>query len=55
MIVFVCFLSVLGLHCCTGFSLVVVSGDYSLVAMCGLLTAVDSLVLEHGLYGAWAQ
>ena len=48
-------LAVLDLHCCTGFSLVVVSGDYSLVAMCGLLIAVASLVWEHGLYGAWAQ
>ena len=34
------FLAVLGLHCCTGFSLVVV---------CKLLIMVDSLVAEHGL------
>ena len=36
------------------FSLVAVSGGYSLVAACGL-TAVASLVAEHGLYGAWAS
>ena len=30
-------------------SLVVVSGGYSLVAVCGLLIAVVSLVVEHGL------
>ena len=29
------FLAVLGLHCCVGFFLVVVSGGYSLVAMHG--------------------
>ena len=35
-------MAVLGLHCCTGLSL---------VAVCGLLTAVASLVAEHGLLG----
>ena len=42
------FLAVLGLPCCTGFPLVVVSG---------LLFAVASLVVEHGLSscGTWAQ
>ena len=44
----------LGLLCCTGFSLVVKPGDHSLVAMGGLLIAVASLVAElrlqaHGL------
>ena len=34
------FMAVLGLHCCTGFSLVVVLG---------LLIVVASLVAEHGL------
>ena len=34
-----------------GLSLVVSSGDYSLVAMRGLLTAVASLAAEHGLEG----
>ena len=33
-----------GSFCCTGFSLVVASGVHSLVAMCGLLIAVASLV-----------
>ena len=32
-----------------GFSLVVVSGSYSLVPVCGLLLAVPSLVAERGL------
>ena len=41
-------LAVLGLHCCMGFSLVVVSRGYSLVAMHGLLPAVASLVVQHG-------
>ena len=44
------FLAVLGLHCCTGSSLVAASGDPSLVAVLGLLVAVVSLV-EHGLSG----
>ena len=37
----------LGLHCCAGFSLGAVSKGYSLVAVCGLLVAVTSLVAEH--------
>ena len=32
-----------------GLSLAVVTGDYSLVAMHGLLIVVASLVTEHGL------
>ena len=40
---------VLGLQCCAGFLLAVARGSYSLGAVCGLLTAVDSLVAEHGL------
>ena len=43
------FLALLGLCCFEGFSLVVVSRDYSLVAGPGLLIAVASLVGEHGL------
>ena len=31
-----------------GFSLVAASGGYSLVAVCGLLIVVASLVVEHG-------
>ena len=37
------------------FSLVVVSGGYSLVAVLQLLIAVTSLIVKHGLYGAWAS
>ena len=43
------FLAVLSLGCCAGFSLVVESGGYSLVAVCGLLILVASLVAEHRL------
>ena len=38
-----------------GFSLVVVSGSYSLVLVCGLLVAVPSLVAERGLSGCHAR
>ena len=37
----------LGLPCCTGFSLVVASRGYSLVAVHRLLIVVASLVVEH--------
>ena len=40
-------LAVLGLCYCPGFSLVAVSGGHCLVAVCGLLFAVTSLVVEH--------
>ena len=43
------FLAVLGLHCCSRFSLVVTSGGCSLVALCWLLTAVVSFGAEHRL------
>lgn len=43
------FLAVQGLHCCAGFSLVVVSGGCFLVAVFWLLIAVASLVAELGL------
>ena len=36
-------------------SLVVASGRHSLLAVCGLLTEVASLVAGHGLSGARAQ
>ena len=39
-------MAVLGLCCCTGFTLVV---------MLGLLTAVASPAMEHGLLGAQAS
>ena len=43
------YLAVLGLHCCMVFSLVALSGGYSLVAMHGILIGVASLVAEHRL------
>ena len=43
------YLTVLGLLCCVDFSLVVTSRGYSLAVVCGLLTAVASLVAEHRL------
>ena len=42
-------LTVLGLHCCAGFSLVVEIGGYSLVAVHRLLVAVASLAVGYGL------
>ena len=44
------FIFVLGLHGCLGFP-IAVSRGYSLAAMCGLLTVVASLVVEHRLWG----
>ena len=41
--------AVLGLHGCARSSLVAASRGYSLVAVCGLLIAVASLVAEHRL------
>ena len=38
-----------------GFSLAVVNGGNSLVAVHGFLIAVASLVENHGLLGTWAQ
>ena len=38
-----------------GFSLVVVSRSYTLVAVRGLLVAVASLVAEHRVCGIWAS
>ena len=46
---FVYFLGVLGLRCCTGFSLVLVSGNYSLVVVSRLLIAAAFLAAEHEL------
>ena len=42
-------LAVLDLGCCASFSLVEASGGYSLITVHGLLIAVASLVVEHGL------
>ena len=43
------YLAVLGLPCSVGFSLVVVSGGYSLVEAQGLLIVVSSLLAEPRL------
>ena len=43
------FSTVLGLSCCVGFSIVVASGGYSQFVVQGLLIAVASLVVEHGV------
>ena len=48
------FLSVLGLHCCLGFSLTAMSGA-TLVVIQGLLSAVTSVVAEGGLQGLQAS
>ena len=45
------FLTLLDLLCCGGFSLIVVIGAYFLAVVHGLLTAVASLVAEHGVLG----
>ena len=45
---FIYILAVLGLCCCTGFSLDAASGGYSLVVVCKLLIVMASLVAEHG-------
>ena len=42
-------MAVLGLHCCAGFPLAVVSGGCSPVAGCGFPTAVASVAVEHRL------
>ena len=42
-------MTLLGLRCCVGFSLVVASKGYCLGAVLGLLAAVASLVAEHRL------
>ena len=42
-------MTVLGFHCCEGFSLVAASRGYCLVVVYGFLMEVSSLVAEHGL------
>ena len=42
------------LQCCVGFSLLVLSGGYSLAVGYCLLIAVASLV-KHGLFGTWTS
>ena len=52
---FYLFMTVLGLGCCAGFSLVVESRNYSPVAVRKLLIKVASLFSEHGLLSAQAS
>ena len=48
-------LAAVGLHRCMGLSLLVASGGYSLAVLHGILIAVASLVMEHGLWGTWTS
>ena len=48
-------LAMLGLCWFVGFSLFVESGSYPLVGGAWRLTAVASLVAEHGLQGVWVS
>ena len=47
--IFFFILAVLGLCCCSGFSLVVARGGYSPVVVQGLLIATPTFVAENGL------
>ena len=49
------FLTALGPRCYPGFSLVVVSGGYSLAGMHRLLIVVASLVVAHRFKSMWTQ
>ena len=49
------FVAVLGLRCCTGFSLVGGSGGYSLVEVHRLLIAVASLAVDTGCRASGLQ
>ena len=46
---FLIFLAVLGICGCAGCSLAIMSSSYLLIAVCGLLTVVASLVAQHEL------
>ena len=48
-------MSVLGLHCCSGFSLVVLSKGYSPAVGSRFLVAVASLAVEYRRQGAPAS
>ena len=54
LLVYLFIMALLGLCCCMGFSLVVVSRGY-FVSGCGLLTAVAFLVAEHKLWSTQAS
>ena len=49
------FLAVVGLHCHAGFSIVVASNGYSLVAEHCFLIGVAFLIAEQRLQGSWAS
>lgn len=55
MYLFTFILGCVGSCCCVGFSLVVGSRNYSLVAACRLLNASGFSCLEHRLYSAWVS
>ena len=46
---FILFLAALGLHCCVRAFFSCIERGLLFVAVCGLLIAVASLVVEHGL------
>ena len=48
------FLALLGLHCCTGFSLLVESEGISRVVVCRRITLV-AFIAECGFSGSWAS
>ena len=48
-------LAMLGLPCCTGFSLVAENEGYYPIAVLGLLIEIASLLAEHRLWGALAS
>ena len=49
------FLTLLGLRCCAGLSLAVISRGLSLVAVHRLLISVAPLAEQHGLQGTWVS
>ena len=54
-VLFIYFLAALGLYRCSGFSPIMASDRYSLVAVQGLLFVVASLLLEHRLQNTGAS
>ena len=48
-------MTVLGLHCYAGFSLVAASRGYSLVVVHRLLIVVASVVVEHGIQQSFQE
>jgi len=48
-------LAILGPHCCTGFFSTHGDQGLLLIVVCGLLTAVASLVAKHRIKGMWVS